>query len=194
MKVVPATIDRFDDLVHALGMGGGACWCMYYRMSATDYGRHSGDDIPAQAERRSALMRVRCASAPAPGMLAYLDGEAVGWCGVSPRPEFVRLVRSRTIPSPPEPEYWTVVCFLVRAGFRRQGVASALLEGAVDYARRCGAPGVEGYPVDAGAKRLNTASAYVGTVSMFEAAGFRRVTETSATSTRLPRWVMRYKF
>jgi hypothetical protein len=45
--------------------------------------------------------------------------------------------------------------------------------------------------VDPAGARVNTSFAYVGTVSMFEAAGFRRVVETSAHSAGLPRWLMR---
>jgi GNAT superfamily N-acetyltransferase len=191
-EVVPATAARFDDVATVLAPGGeGACWCQYYRMSASEYGRSSSDQLRGRAARRAALLRARCEAAPSPGMLAFEQGKAVGWCGIGPWSEFVRLGRSRTLPAPYDPATWSVVCFLVRPGFRRRGVASALLEGAVGYARRCGAPAIEGYPVDPGARRIDTASAYVGTTSMFERAGFRRIAETAARSARLARWVMR---
>jgi GNAT superfamily N-acetyltransferase len=139
-------------------------------------------------------MRQRSEKTPAPGMLAYIDGEPVGWCGLGPHSEFTRLARSRTIPVPDDAEVWAVVCFLIRTGFRRRGVASALLKGAVEYARASGASAIEGYPIDPGGRRINATSAYVGTTSMFESAGFRRVLETSAHSAGLPRWVMRLDF
>ncbi len=102
-----------------------------------------------------------------------------------------RLRRSRTIPAVDDRPVWAIVCFLVHAGFRRRGVARALLGGAIQCARSYGAPALEGYPIDPGDKRIDTAFAYVGTVAMFERAGFHRVTETSARSAGLSRWLMR---
>ncbi len=190
--VVPASTGRFGAVAGVLAPGGeGACWCMYYRMSASEYGRASSAELSAHAARRAERMRARCEQVPAPGMLALDDGEPVGWCGLGPRAEFARLLRSRTIPAPEDAATWAVVCFLVRTGHRRQGVAAALLDGAVAYARECAAPAMEGYPVDPRGARIDTASAYVGTVGMFEKAGFRRVAETAARSAGLPRWVVR---
>lgn len=89
---------------------------------------------------------------PAPGVIAYLDGEAVGWCAVEPRPSYRRLDRMRILKGSPErpddDSVWAVTCFVVRVGFRKRGVGRALLAGAVDHARRGGARVVEGYPVD----------------------------------------------
>lgn len=195
LDVVPATADRFPAVAAVLAPGGtGACWCMYYRLSASDYGRVSADELGARARDREDLLRARCDRTPAPGMLAYLDGRPIGWCGLGPHAEFARLERSRTIPAPADRALWAVVCFLVLPGHRRRGVAGALLRAGVHYARLCGAPGLEGYPVDTASRRIDTAAAHVGTVAMFEAEGFCKVADTSAASARLPRVVMRLVF
>jgi GNAT superfamily N-acetyltransferase len=123
--------------------------------------------------------------------MAYIDSQAVGWCGFGPRHEMERLVRSRTIPAVDDQPVWSLVCFLVLPEYRRQGVARALLRGAIDCARSYGAPALEAYPIDPAGERINTTSAYVGSVSMFEREGFLRVLETSARSAGLPRWLMR---
>src|SRR5207244_5611110 len=86
---------------------------------------------------------------------------------------------------------WAVFCFTVRTGYRRRGLARALLEGLIGYAREHGAPALEAYPVDTGGARIHGTAAYVGTTGMFEDAGFRRVLETDARSDHLPRWLMR---
>ncbi len=65
------------------------------------------------------------------------------------------------------------------------------LSGAVSYARDCGAPALEGYPVKAAGTRIDSTFAYVGTTGMFAAAGFRRIVRTGARSAGLPRVVMR---
>ena len=71
---------------------------------------------------------------PAPGLLAYLDETVVGWCGLGSRSQMGRLARSRTIPVVDDLPVWSVTCFVVRTGFRRKGVARALLASAVSYA------------------------------------------------------------
>ena len=124
-------------------------------------------------------------------MLAYLDAEPVGWVGFGPRERMGRLVRSRTIPKLDDLPVWAVTCFTVRVGYRRRGIARALLEGLIDYAREQGAPALEAYPVDTGSRRIHGTAAYVGTAGMFERAGFRRIVETDARSDHLPRWLMR---
>jgi hypothetical protein len=73
-------------------------------------------------------------------------------------------------------------------------VAAALLDGVIDYARRSGAPGVEGYPIDPEGGRVDVGFGYVGVTPMFEKAGFRRVLPTAAHSDNRTRWLMRLDF
>ena len=54
-----------------------------------------------------------------------------------------------------------------------------------------GAQVVEGYPVEAGGTRVDLISGYVGSVELFEAAGFRRASPTTAHSGHRDRWLMR---
>jgi GNAT superfamily N-acetyltransferase len=187
IEVVPATADRWDDVALILGPrnpDSPACWCLYFRLTSSEFDKVKGRDRPN-------YLQALCARDESPGLVAYRDGEPVGWCALGPRQEFGRLERSRTIPKVDDRPVWSVVCFVVRPGHRRQGVAGALLGGAVDYARSRGAVALEGYPVDTGGTRISTAFAYVGSTAMFERAGFTRIVETAARSGGMPRWVMR---
>jgi GNAT superfamily N-acetyltransferase len=185
ITVAPATTDRWDDVATLLGKDGDVgCWCQYWRMSSSAYSARG----PGEGHR---LMRDRLEERPAPGILAYQDGEVAGWCGIGPRSEMDRLARSRTIPTIDDRPVWSVVCFLVRVGHRRQGVARALLDGVIDYARSEGAAGLEAYPIDSEGQRIDVSFAYVGFTSLFEAAGFRRVVQTASRSAGRPRWLMR---
>ena len=117
---------------------------------------------------------------PAPGLVAMRDGKAIGWVGLGPREEFDRLMRSRTIPQLPGDGVWVVNCFVVAKAARRGGVAGALLDAAVAYAREHGAVTLEGYPVETGGARMSSASAYTGTTGMFDRAGFAPAAPTSS--------------
>jgi GNAT superfamily N-acetyltransferase len=186
--VVPATPDRWDDVVAILGGNGDkGCWCQAPRGRAVGYGKNE------PGVRREAL-REQLDEEPPAGMLAYVDGEVAGWCGFAPRPRLPRLQHSRTIPKVDDLAVWSILCFNIRVGFRRKGVASALLAGVVDYARRSGAPGLEAYPIDPDGGRVDVGFGYVGLTPWFEKLGFRRVVETAAHSDRRPRILMRLDF
>ena len=188
IEVLPATPDRWADVVTVLGGNGDrGCWCQAPRGRAVGYGKSR------PGARREALQS-QLEEEPPPGMLAYVDGEVAGWCGFGPRPRLPRLERSRTIPRIDEEPVWSILCFNVRVGYRRRGVAAALLDGVVEFARRSGAPGVEAYPIDPEGGRVDVSFGYVGVTPMFEKAGFRRVVETAAHSDRRPRILMRLDF
>lgn len=186
ITVVPATAERWDDV--ALLLGGDAergCWCQYYRQTSSGY------RAPGPGGGRRALRAQIDEGPPAPGVLAYVEGEPAGWSGFGPRATMGRLVRSRTIPQVDDVPVWSLVCFAVRVGYRRRGVARALLDGAIAYAREHRAPALEAYPVDPEGGRVDTTFGYVGFTPMFEAAGFKRVVETAGHSDRRPRILMR---
>jgi GNAT superfamily N-acetyltransferase len=180
-EVVPASPHRFEDVLAVLNL---PCACQYWRMTSGEYSRSTH-------EEKLAALRAQLAETPAPGLLAYADGEPAGWVGFGPRPRLGRLVRSRTIPAVDDLPVWSVYCFTVRVGYRRQGIARELLDGVIGYAREQGAPALEAYPIDPAGRRVHGTAVYVGTASMFEDAGFHRVLETDARSARLPRWLMR---
>jgi GNAT superfamily N-acetyltransferase len=189
VNVFPATPDRWQDLKELFSRT--PCWCQYWRLPASEYGRGSKAQLNKRIAERSSALRVQLGRPSPPGVIAYMDDQAVGWCGFGPRTEMIRLVLSRTIPAVDNLQVWSIVCFLVRTGYRRRGVAQALLRGAIQCAREHGAPALEAYPVDPGGRHIDVSFAYVGTTAMFEREGFRPVVETSARSAGLPRWLMR---
>jgi len=180
IEVLPAT-GRWDDFASFMvprKPGGRGCVCMVYRNSSLG--------MPG----RIAHMRALCASEPGPGVLAYVDGEVAGWCSVAPKSTYRALVNSRTIPHVQDEGAWSVVCFVVRPGFRRRGLMHQLLEGVVGHADAMGATALEGYPVDPGSERIDQTSGYVGTVQLFEAHGFKRVRQTVGRRGGKPRWLV----
>jgi GNAT superfamily N-acetyltransferase len=81
---------------------------------------------------------------------------------------------------PDDDGVWSVVCFVTRTGYRRQGVSTALAAAAVEHARSRGARAVEGYPLILGPGVTATwGELYVGAHSAFLDAGFREVARPS---------------
>lgn len=187
MEIVPATVDRFEHVSELLGSSGETgCWCQAWR--GLDAKKLSG------GKSRPELLREQMAQHPPPGFVAYLDGLPVGWVGVGVRTETPRLMNSRTIPLIDEQPVWAVGCFRIRPGYRRRGIATALLKAVIDEARQSGAPGIEAYPIDPQGHRVDSGFAFVGIASMFDAAGFRRVLVTKGHSAGLPRLLVRLDF
>ena len=185
-EVRPATLDRFDDVATMLGPkrpDANVCWCLSHRIDA-----RLNRELVGPARRE--YVRTLCDRDVAPGVLAYADGEVVGWAAVAPRSE-LPFARSRKIPHVDDLPVWSVWCLRVRPGHRGKGVSRVLLDGAVAYAGSRGAPAVEGYPVDNQGQRVDLTMAYVGTRRVFEAAGFTKAADTDAVSGGFPRVVMR---
>ena len=185
IRVLPATLDRWEDVAALLdGASDAGCWCQSWR--GLDAKHLSG------GRSRPELLRDQMAAGdPPPGFVAYLDDEPVGWVGIGVRTALPRLLNSRTIPKLDDEPVWVIGCFRIRPGFRRRGVATALLDGVVEAARAAGAPSVEAYPIDPGGRRVEVGAGYVGIASMFDSAGFDRRLVTTAKSGGLPRLLVR---
>jgi GNAT superfamily N-acetyltransferase len=184
----PVTPDRFEDFADVVNPNRRAthCWCLSHRIGAKEIAELGG----VGPDARERAMRRLCERNP-PGVVTYRDGTPVGWCSVSPRSQIPRLEQSKLIRPVDDLPVWSIICVVVRGGYRRQGVTGHLLEGAVAYAASQGAPAVEAHPVDPGDKRMDLTMAFVGTRRMFEKAGFEVVGTTDATASKMPRLVMR---
>jgi len=126
----------------------------------------------------------------APGLLAFDGDEAVGWIAIAPRTEYRRIEASRATPRIDDEDVWVIPCITVRPSARGRGIALALINAAVKYAKAQGAPAVEAYP-RAGSKRTKDDNAFFGTEPLFRRAGFKvmgkfkmRVTMRKKTTAR----------
>lgn len=182
--VRPAT--EFDDAAALVGPRkptSNVCFCLSYRIG-------SKENVALKGQARADRVRELCHEDPPPGVIAYLEGEPVGWAAVHPRRD-TSFARNRLIPHVDDVDVWSLWCIRVRPGHRKQGISHALIDGAVAYARERGAPAIEGYPVDSGTERVNPTMAYVGTRALFETAGFEKVADTASVLDGFPRVLMR---
>jgi GNAT superfamily N-acetyltransferase len=153
---------------------------MWWRLTQSEFNRQKGDG------NRLAMKKI-VTSGEVPGIMAYAEGQPVGWCSLGPREVFPRLERSRILKRVDQQPVWSVVCFVVAKPFRRKGISTKLLGAAVQYAQEQCAKIVEGYPVEPKKASMPDLFAYHGLASTFRRAGFVEVARRSAT-----RPIMRY--
>jgi GNAT superfamily N-acetyltransferase len=148
LDIVPLTPERLTDLAALFGQGGDPkwCWCAWYRVRSLDFRTATSADNRRILEGAT---RSNAAEGRAPGLVAYRAGEAVGWVSVGPRGDYERLQHSRVLGPVDDRAVWSIVCFVVARRSRGQGIATALLDAAVEYARDHGATLLEAYPADA---------------------------------------------
>lgn len=179
LAVRPANESSWEDLQAVFGTRGqGArCQCQRYKLLPRE-------SFAAQAvEERQLRLREQTdcgnpAATVTSGLVAYLEGEPVGWCAVEPRPEFPGLRHSQ-VPwagrdqDRADPSVWAITCVFTRAYFRKRGVAKALIRAAVDHARAHGAAALEAYPMTT--KAAIAEELHVGTIGSYLEAGFTEV-------------------
>ncbi|GAA4406226.1 hypothetical protein GCM10023168_20800 [Fodinibacter luteus] len=147
-----------------------------------------------QDERDAALLeQAGCGtSGPTSGLVGYVDGAPAGWVAVEPREYYPRIWARQKAWMRMDPDLegvWSVTCFLVRKGFRRQGLMYELAAATVEYGRQVGARVLEGYPTEPPpGKIVIWDEASVGLLQVFLDAGYQ--VEASPT---LRRRVVRHR-
>lgn len=184
LVVVPANEASWDELRRIFGERGEAsrCQCQRYKLRP----KESFASYPSEDRADRLRQQADCGhpgSGTTSGLVAYLDGEPVGWCAVEPRTAYIGLLHNNRVPwvgraeDKTDDEVWAVTCLFTRAGFRRRGVSRALARAAVDFARERGARALEGYPITT--TNVIAQELHVGTESVFADAGLSEVSRPS---------------
>jgi GNAT superfamily N-acetyltransferase len=166
LKIRPLTPNLWPALEDLFGENGACngCWCMNYRIGSAYRKR--------PRETNKAAFHEVVKSGPPPGLLAFDGDLAVGWCQLTPRDALPWLDRAWRLRRVDDVPVWSISCFYIRKGYRRQGVTSALIAAALKTAKSAGAPALEAYPLDAD---LTGSASWTGYASTFARAGFRIV-------------------
>jgi predicted GNAT family acetyltransferase len=171
----PLTPDRWNDFETLFGPDGACfgCWCTYFRVVTSE--RKTMD-----ADAKKTFMRARVAKGSPPGILGYIDGRPVAWAQVGPRAELPRWNSAKTVSRPldpadaEDPSLWAISCFFMNSRDRGRGYSHRMLSHAVQFARDAGARMLEGCPIER-TKQSKSVGLYVGSLRIFEAAGFHEV-------------------
>jgi GNAT superfamily N-acetyltransferase len=169
-RIEKVTSNLLDDMAKLFSTDRSTndCWCMWFIIPVKEF--HEA----GSAGNRAKFCQLVASSDLPVGLLAYQDGEPVGWCAVGPRERYARAIKTSTYRGgeAEDGDIWLVPCFFVRKDARGQAVSQRLLEAAVDLAKENGASAIEGFPFS-GSQRRSGGDAEVGFEQMFSACGFR---------------------
>jgi GNAT superfamily N-acetyltransferase len=148
------------------------CWCMWWHVP---HGGKLWKEM--QGPKNKAAFKKRVLGGEVHGVLAFAGKTPVGWCAFGPRESFARLGNAPSLERDASADTWSVVCFFIPSGWRRKGVAKALLAAATERAFALGAAQVEGFPaVPASAEKpMPAAFAWTGVPALFVDAGYRKL-------------------
>ena len=175
-KFNPVTKENWKDFEKLFGDKGACagCWCMYWRLKQSVLDAQKGSGNKRAMKKIIDLGNI-------PGILAYAEGEPIGWCSVAPREEFSRLDNSRILKPVDEKTVWSVVCFFIHKNYRKQGLSTALLNAAKKFVKSNGGKILEGYPIEPKKDKMPDAFAWTGLSAAFQSAGFKEVARRSET-------------
>ncbi len=141
IDIRPVTPALWNDLESFLQSGSWSrqCWCMVWRA-------RGAETRNTDRAFRKSLMERRVKSGEIVGLLAYDENGPVGWCSIAPRVTYGKLGGPDDYRDDPN-AVWSLTCFSLAKGHRKQGLSGTLLESAIDYARENGARVIEAYPV-----------------------------------------------
>ena len=167
MHVKPLDTTTWDDFAAAVernnGVWGG-CWCLGFheKLGDAEYNRAGKQERVREGRTHAALV--------------YDGKDCVGWCQFGPTDELPRIKHRKAYEAGlRELPDWRITCFFVDKKRRRDGIAAAALQGALDEIGRLGGGTVESYPEDVEGRKTSSSFLYNATVALFERHGFERV-------------------
>jgi ribosomal protein S18 acetylase RimI-like enzyme/uncharacterized protein YndB with AHSA1/START domain len=150
--------------------GWQSCYCMETHRTQTD---EEWAVRTARDNRRD--MSAMIADGKVTALLAYAEGKPVGWCNYGETSRLNGVMHRFGLSVAGQQGFGSIACFVIAAPYRGHGVATRLLEAALERLRGRGVKVAEAYP----AKELESAQAnYRGPLGMYTAAGFTVHRET----------------
>jgi GNAT superfamily N-acetyltransferase len=170
LKLQPLTVDNwhlFEDVMGEKG-GCGGCWCMYFRMSSTEF---PNDKYEGHKGRMYDLVK---AGNPT-GLIATINKEAVGWIAFAPREDHKRIENSRAFKRIDDKPVWSITCFFIKKEFRKMGLSEQMIKGVIDFAKKKRIKTREAYPAIPYSDKVPAPFLWVGILSAFTKNGFEVV-------------------
>jgi len=165
-ELLPAYLDFFDHHAFADFPEWRSCYCIETH-SHTNLSDDESVDRVAEANRRG--MSDLIVRGEVTALLAFEDDKPIGWCNYGETTRLSGVMHRFGLTAPDHEGVGSVACFVIASPYRGRGVASRLLDAAVERLRAKGMNAVEAYP-----KRSDDSqhTNYRGPLAMFLRAGF----------------------
>ncbi|HEY4028428.1 MAG TPA: GNAT family N-acetyltransferase [Candidatus Dormibacteraeota bacterium] len=156
-------LDFFDHRAFADNPSWSGCYCFEHRFAGDERAAAARTGVENRSDMAHAITARR-----AHGLLAYVDGRAVGWCSASPKAEMVQFGRRDWMPAESD-RVGIIGCLVIAPQHRRHGVARKLVAAAGDHLAGLGCTVAEAYPV----KELNgDAHGFFGPLEIYRDLGY----------------------
>jgi ribosomal protein S18 acetylase RimI-like enzyme len=178
-----STWDAFARLVERHNGVFGGCWCTWFHTF------HAEKTFTAEGNR--ALKERLVSEGRAHAALVFDGDEAVAWCQYGSPEELPNIHHRKDYESAgdPPPDY-RLTCIFIDRDYRRKGLTSIALHGALDLIAQAGGGVVEGYPQDlSDGRRVGNSFLYNSTRALYERAGFSYVRPKGKNHTVMRRTV-----
>ena len=148
-----------------------SCYCMETHRDHTDeeWSERTGEDNRSDMQAMIGDGRVTA-------LLAYVDGKPVGWCNYGETTRLSGVMMKLKLDAAEHAGVGSIACFVIASQYRGHGVATRLLDAAIERLKGRGLRAVEAYP-----RRQEDSSAqanYRGSLRMYETAGFEPYRKT----------------
>ena len=137
--LTPETWDAFAALVEKHNGIFGGCWCIWFHPDGPERGQGY--------EGNRSLKRTYVEQGRAHAALVFDGDQAVAWCQYGTPEELPNMKHRKDYESAgdPPPDY-RLTCIFIDRDYRRKGLTSIALHGALDLIAQAGGGVVEGYP------------------------------------------------
>lgn len=167
----PAMADIFSDYLSSLDFTHApyfaTCFCRFYHINCSD-----NEWMERTGEQNRAESKAAIKDGSMKGYLAFDDDKCIGWMNANAVDSYLRL-RDSLLPYAEGKKAGLAICFVIHPEYRNKGLATTLLETAIQGFKE------EGYEVIFGLSTKNAdiplVNQYSGTYSMFLKFGFEEV-------------------
>ena len=170
-----STFADFARLVEKHNGVWGGCWCLYFHQKGTgslEGNKQAKHGLVCQGRAKAALV---------------YDGDvAVGWCQYGRPDDLPRIYHLKAyLAAVRDTPDWRITCFFIDRDYRRQGVATMALEGALELITAEGGGLVESFPALVDDRKTSASFLHNVTISVFERQGFELVAKIG-----MHKWLM----
>lgn len=180
LELAAATAEHSALLLGLFERTNTPCHCQYWHFAGDKNAWLDRVFHAPELNRAAFVESVSASDGELRGVVALDAGQAIGWLKLCPAERVPKLYDQRLyrgLPafSGPREGVLTVGCLLVDEGFRRRGVARALVEHAVVLAKAHGASCIEAFPRRS--DQAGPAELWTGPFDIYERAGFEIVSD-----------------